>query len=150
MVKLSDKEIDRETDRQLEAWYANYGNEPEPSHAEAVEFDCLSSDHRLMTLKMSDGHDVVLPLDNIQGLAFVSPTQLHEFEILGRGTGMDWPSLGVSFSVQELIEGSYGNRLWMQALKRRRSADRPERKQTASPANGIKSSKPCKAKPSTA
>ncbi len=79
---------------------------------------------------MSDGRRVELPLDDIQGLAFASPTQLREFEMLGRGSGMDWPSLGVSFSVQGLLEGSYGNRLWMEALGRRGGRPRTEERDT--------------------
>ncbi len=147
MAKLSDEEIDRETDRQLAAWRAEYGNEPEDSYAESVEFD---HKHRVMMLNMSDGCRVELPLDDIQGLAFASPAQLHEFEMLGRGTGMDWPSLGVSFSVQGLIEGSYGNQLWMQALRRRGGPARTERKPVAVRASGVKGSKSRKVKPSAA
>ncbi len=101
-----------------------------------------------MILRMSDGRRVELPLDDIQGLAFASPTQLREFEMLGRGTGMDWPSLGVSFSVQGLLEGSYGNRLWMKALRRRGGAPLIERKQAAPRSNGAKVGRPRKAKPS--
>ncbi len=99
---------------------------------------------------MSDSCRVKLPLDDIQGLAFASLTQLREFEMLGRGTGMDWPLLGVSFSVQGLLEGSYGNRLWMEALQRRRDAQNPERKQAPSPANDTKVRRSRKTKSSAA
>ncbi len=146
MAKLSDEEIDRETDRQLAAWRAEYGNEPEDPYAESVGFDLQA---RLMLLNMSDGRRVELPLDDIQGLAFASPTQLREFEMLGRGTGMDWPSLGVSFSVQGLLEGSYGNRLWMEALQRRAAPPQPARKPAVLRASGDKSTRPRK-KPSVA
>ncbi len=147
MAKLSDEEIDRETDRQLEAWFSKYGDAPEQPYAERVEINNRS---RRLILCMSDGRRVELPLDDIQGLAFASPTQLREFEMLGRGTGMDWPSLGVSFSVQGLLEGSYGNRLWMEALRRRGSAAHTERKQAAPGANGVNNSKSRKHKPSVA
>ncbi len=147
MEKLSDEEIDRETDRQLEAWRAKYGNQPPNPHVERVEFD---DEQRLMILNMSDGGRIVLPLEDIQGLAFASPSQLREFEVLGPGTGLDWPSLGVSFDIHELIGGSYGNRLWMQALQRKGGAARTERKQAASRANGAKGGRPRKTKPSAA
>ncbi len=147
MAKLSDEEIDRETDRQFEAWFAKYGDAPEQPYAERVEIDDRS---RLLILCMSDGRRVELPLNDIQGLAFASPMQLREFEMLGRGTGMDWPSLGVSFSVQGLLEGSYGNRLWMEALRRRGGGSPTERKPAVLRANGAKVSRPRKAKPSAA
>ena len=146
MARLADEETDRETDRQFEAWFAKYGNAPEQPHAERVSFDL---DARLLLLYMSDGHRVELPLDDIQGLAFASPTQLREFEMLGRGTGMDWPSLGVSFSVQGLLEGSYGNRLWMEALRRRGAPPQAQRKPAAPRVNGTKGTRPRK-KPSVA
>ena len=147
---MADK-VDAQTaarhDADIEAWFAKYGSAPERAYAESVDFNLQ---RRVMILCMSDGHRVELPLDDIQGLAFASPTQLREFEMLGRGTGMDWPSLGVSFSVQGLLEGSYGNRLWMEALERRGAQPQPKRKPAAPHANGAKSARPRKAKTSTA
>lgn len=143
MAKLSDKEIDSETDRQVAAWRARYGHEPEAPYAEAIEFD---HQRRLLILSMSDSHRVVLPLEDIQGLATASPTQLLECELLGRGTGLDWPSLGVSFNVHELIGGSYGNWFWMQELRRKGGAARTGRKQAASRANGSKGGRPRRSK----
>ncbi len=141
MAKLSDEEIDRETDRQLAAWREKFGSQPEPPHAEFVEID---HERRLLILNMSDSHRIVLPLEDIQGLAFASRTQLDEFELLGRGTGMDWPSLGVSFSVSGLLEDSYGNRLWMQMLRRRGGASKSEAKAAAARANGARGGRPRK------
>ncbi len=98
---------------------------------------------------MSNGRRIALPLEDIQGLAFASPAQLREFELLGRGWGLDWPALGVSFDIHELIGGSYGNQLWMEAL-RRKGAARTERKQAASRTHGAKGGRSRKPKPSAA
>ena len=147
MAEKVDVQTAARHDANIEAWFVKYGNLPEPAYAKFVDFNLR---RRLTLLNMSDGRLVELPLDDIQGLAFASPAQLHEFEMLGRGTGMDWPSLGVSFSVQGLLEGSYGNQLWMQALQRRGDATGPERKPSASRTNSTKVGKPRKVKPSAA
>ena len=143
MVKQVDPETAARHDADIAEWFAKFGNQPEPPHAEFVEID---HERRLLILNMSDGHRVVLPLEDIQGLAFASPAQLDEFELLGRGTGMDWPSLGVSFTVSGLLEGSYGNRLWMQMLRRRGGAAKSEAKAAAARANGAKGGRPRKEK----
>ena len=143
MAKLSDEELDRETHRQLAAWQEKYGDQPTSPYAEEVEVD---DEHRLLILHMSDGGRIALPLEDIQGLAFASPSQLHEFAMLGLGTGMEWPSLGVAFSVAGLLEGSYGNKLWMQMLRRRGGSAKSEAKVAAARANGAKGGRPRKQK----
>ncbi len=145
---MADK-VDAQTaarhDADIEAWFAKYDGLPQPPHAESVDFNLQ---RRVMMLCMSDGRRVELPLDDIQGLAFASPTQLREWEMLGRGTGMDWPSLGVSFSVEGLLAGEYGNRLWMESLEHRNGTVEPKRKLAASRASGTKGGKPRKQKSS--
>jgi hypothetical protein len=138
-----ERQTDAELDAQIDAWYEKYGNAPEAPHAEFVDID---NAQRLMIIRMSNGRRVVIPLEDLQGLADATPEQLEQWEMLGLGSGMDWPDLNVSFSIEGLLQGSYGNQLWMQKLRQKGGAARSEVKQKASRANGTKGGRPKKVK----
>jgi hypothetical protein len=70
--------------------------------------------------------------------------QLQNIEILGRGTGINFPDIDAGFYVPSLIEGVYGNRRWMSELGKRGGSARTEAKQIASRANGAKGGRPRK------
>jgi hypothetical protein len=133
------KQSKADLDGQIDAWQAKYGDVPEEPYAEFMEFDQAQ---RLMILRMSNGRRVVIPLEDLQGLAEASPEQLVKWEMLGVGHGMEWPELGVSFSISSLLQGSYGNQLWMRQLQARGGASRSEAKRQAARVNGAKGGRP--------
>ncbi len=139
MAKQSRADLDGKIDAQIEAWQAKYGDGPEEPHAEFMEFDLTQ---RLMILRMSNGRRVVIPLEDLQGLAEASAEQLVKWEMVGVGYGMEWPELGVSFSIGSLLRGSYGNQLWMRQLQARGGASRSEAKRQAARVNGAKGGRP--------
>ncbi len=84
-------------------------------------------DRRVVRASYADGTDsVVLLLENgvthsiprklLQGLSAARPEEVAEIELLGRGTGLYWPSLDVSHLVSGLLAGVYGSARWMKDL----------------------------------
>lgn len=136
-----EQQTDAEMDAQVDAWREKYGNMPEAPHAEFVDID---NAQRLMIIRMSNGRRVVIPLEDLQGLADATPEQLEQWEMVGLGSGMDWPDLNISFSIEGLLQGSYGNQIWMQKLRQKGGAARSEAKRQASRANGTKGGRPKK------
>lgn len=72
-------------------------------------------------LRMENGVTHVIPRRLLQGLAEAEPAALSRIELLGRGTGLYWPSLDVAHSVSGLLAGVYGSAKWMRQLLDTRS-----------------------------
>jgi hypothetical protein len=99
---------------------------------------------KLLIVKLTTGRRLVIPLEDLQGLENATTKQLQNIEILGRGTGINFPTIDVAFYVPSLIEGLYGNRRWMSELGKRGGSAKTEAKQIASRANGAKGGRPRK------
>jgi Protein of unknown function (DUF2442) len=99
---------------------------------------------KVLMVGLTNGRRLVLPIEDLQGLENATAKQLQNIEILGRGTGIDFPGIDVGFYVPSLIEGVYGNRRWMSELGKRGGSARTEAKQIASRANGAKGGRPRK------
>jgi hypothetical protein len=67
-------------------------------------------------LRMENGVTHVIPRRLLQGLTEAEPAALNRIELLGRGTGLNWPSLDVAHSVSGLVAGVYGSAKWMRHL----------------------------------
>jgi hypothetical protein len=104
---------------------------------------------KLLIVELSNGRRLVLPIEDLQGLENATAKQLQNIEILGRGTGINFPDIDVAFYVPSLIEGVYGNRRWMARLGSKGGKAKTEAKRLASQANGAKGGRPKKAVAST-
>ena len=120
---------DMTTDAEIDAAIERARREPEPPYAHMVEFDF---DRRLLILHIAtapfseNSRRLVLPLEDIQGLADGTPEQLEDYDLEGEGYGIDWPSLKVAFRVEGLLAGVTGNQRWMRELERRRGSVMPK------------------------
>jgi hypothetical protein len=72
-------------------------------------------------LRMENGVTHVIPRRLLQGLTEAEPAALNRIELLGRGTGIYWPSLDVAHSVSGLLAGVYGSAKWMRQQVNARS-----------------------------
>lgn len=100
---------------------------------------------KVLMVGLTNGRRLVLPIEDLQGLENATAKQLQNIEILGRGTGINFPDIDAGLYVPSLIEGVYGNRRWMSELGKRGGSARTEAKQIASRANGAKGGRPRKA-----
>jgi len=110
------------TEAQIDQAFESARNSPESIVADHVQLDFAL---RLLLIHLSNGRRLVLPLEDIQKLGEATSEQLEDYDLLSDGYAIEWPQLDISFRIEGLIEGAYGNKRWMQELHRRREATRP-------------------------
>ena len=98
----------------------------------------------LIILKFSDGHRLLIPREDLQGLRGAAEQQIAKMQILGNGTGIRWPMLDLDHYVPNLLRQVYGTRTWMAELGRIGGAVRSVAKLRASRSNGLKGGRPRK------
>jgi len=96
----------------------------------------------LFIFKLSDGHRLAIPREDLQGLQSGTKGQLTRVEIVGGGTGVHWPDLDADLYVPSLLRGIYGSKTWMAEIGRRGGSVRSAAKKRASRANGMKGGRP--------
>jgi hypothetical protein len=96
----------------------------------------------LVALYLASGMVVAIPRELMQGLQNATLEHLRNIEILGPGTGLDWPDLDVQHSVEGLINGVFGARRWMAEIGRAGGSVKSERKTEAARKNGSKGGRP--------
>jgi hypothetical protein len=96
----------------------------------------------LLILKFSDGHRLLIPREDLQGLQSATRAQIAQVEILGNGTGLHWPALNLDHHVPGLLRRIYGTRKWMAKIGRRGGSAKSLAKKRAARANGLKGGRP--------
>jgi hypothetical protein len=91
----------------------------------------------LLILKMNDGHRVLVPREDLEGLQAATKEQIREVEILGNGTGLHWPALDLDYYVPHLPRGVYGTTRWMAQIGRSGGSVTSKAKKRAARANGL-------------
>jgi hypothetical protein len=99
---------------------------------------------KTLLVELTNGRRLAFPIEDLQGLESATARQLQNIEILGRGTGINFPDIDVGFYVPSLIEGVCGNRRWMSELGKRGGSAKTAAKRKASRANGKKGGRPRK------
>lgn len=100
----------------------------------------------LLVLKLSDGHRLLIPREDLQGLQLATKDQIARVEILGNGTGLHWPALDLDYYVPSLLRHSYGNKRWMAEIGRSGGSAKSVAKRKASQTNGLKGGRPMRKK----
>jgi hypothetical protein len=130
------------TDAEIEAALKRAKAHDNDPVAQAVEH---IPELNLLILRLSNGHRLALPIEDLQGLEKATPEQIRNYELLGRGTGIGFPALDVDLYVPALIEGIYGNRRWMAQLGKKGGMAKTKAKRLAARSNGAKGGRPKKA-----
>ncbi|MEX0731444.1 MAG: DUF2442 domain-containing protein [Aquisalimonadaceae bacterium] len=68
----------------------------------AVSVRCTDDE---LIVSLNDGRVLSVPLVWFPRLAHATPEQLAEYELLGRGEGIHWPSVDEDISIVGLLEG---------------------------------------------
>ena len=58
-----------------------------------------------LTVDLSDGRTVTVPLAWYPRLAHATPTERNNWRLIGRGEGIHWPDLDEDISVASLLAG---------------------------------------------
>lgn len=96
----------------------------------------------LVTLFMSDGVRVSIPRGQLQGLQDATAAELSKVRLIGRGTGLRWPTLDVDHYVPGLLNHVFGTSKWMAQLGRVGGSVRSRSKAAAARANGKRGGRP--------
>lgn len=96
----------------------------------------------LLVLKLSDGHRLLVPREDLQGLQSATKEQIARVEILGNGTGLHWPALDLDHYVPSLLRHVYGTKRWMAEIGRSGGSAKSAAKRKASRSNGLKGGRP--------
>jgi hypothetical protein len=100
-----------------------------------------------VVIDLAGGLSLLVPVAKLQALAGASPDDLARVEILGSHS-LDWPTLGQSVYVPDLLRGITGTRAWMASqLGRKGGAAKSPAKSAAARANGAKGGRPRKLPP---
>ena len=96
----------------------------------------------LVSLCFADGLKVSIPRKQLQGLERADQSQLSKIEIVGNGTGLNWPLLDIDHYVPGLLEHRLGTRRWMNEIGRRGGLAKSAAKTEAARRNGLKGGRP--------
>jgi len=106
------------TDEKIDAALERAKNEPELPCALSAEYDSRLD---LVILHIDDGHRLVIPREEMQGLENATEAQLSEIEIHA-GVDIAWPQLDVDHYLPYLLEGKYATERWKQERKHHKVA----------------------------
>lgn len=100
---------------------------------------------RALHVTLSNGVEMSVPVDLLEGLQGASLNDLAEMEMTPLGTGLHWPRLDADILVEGLIHGIYGTKHWMAAqMGRAGGSSASEAKAAAARRNGAKGGRPRK------
>jgi hypothetical protein len=112
-------------------------------------------DHNLLIIGLNNGQRLILPLEDVPELKGLTKKQFANWELLGRGTAINFPGIHVALPIDGIIEGIYGRRRWMAEVGSKGGQAKTGAKQLAARTNGAKGGRPkktevAKAAPKTA
>lgn len=139
------------TDEELETQIAiaeERGREAEASEPRAVAVRYEEKADRII-IEMQTGCAFMFPPGIAQGLAVASASELSKVEIVLGGEALEWPALGVGFTVLGLMTGVFGGKAWMREHfaqnGRKGGHSTSDAKRSAARENGKKGGRPRKA-----
>lgn len=121
--------------------------------AEAAEPRAVSARYDVkaerVIIDLRNGCTFAFPPSIAQGLSGAPPTALSNVEILLGGEALEWPDLGVGFTVPGLMAGVFGGKTWMRdhfiQNGRKGGSATSDAKRAAARENGKKGGRPKKA-----
>ncbi|MGH7710033.1 MAG: DUF2442 domain-containing protein [Gemmatimonadaceae bacterium] len=99
----------------------------------------------LVVAELKSGAYFAFPPRLAQGLKGGSAEELAEVEVTPMGD-LHWERLDADMSVLALLQGTFGNKVWMRELARSGGRSRSPAKVRAARANGTKGGRPRKAR----
>ena len=71
----------------------------------------------LLFLELHNGLTLLVPCSFLQGLRGANPDFIAEVELWSDGAALHWEKLDADFRVEGLLQGSFGGKTWMKALR---------------------------------
>lgn len=122
--RMSDEEFEQQFAEATVRGKALLHSEPQ---AHAATYDAAT--HRLI-IEMKNGLTLLVPVALMQGLRDADPALIAEVELMPRGAALHWEKLDQDFSIAGLLNGVFGNEVWMAEIERHDLPHTPEVKRT--------------------
>jgi hypothetical protein len=101
-----------------------------------------------LVIDLSNGATLMLPVSLLQGFEGARPADIAAVEIVPNGSALHWEKLNADFGVPGLVAGVFGNKAWMDELRkewgRKGGKTKSEAKAAAARANGARGGRPRK------
>jgi Protein of unknown function (DUF2442) len=79
-----------------------------------------------LIIGLTNGRRIALPIEGVLELKKATKKVLENWELLGRGTSINWPDIDVALPINGIIEGVYGKSRWMSELGNGKGAGEEE------------------------
>ncbi len=96
------------TDEEIDTALEQAKLQPERPRAISAEYNAGLD---VIVIRIDNGHSLVIPREEIQGLENANEEQLSKIDIYA-GADIDWPLLGVNHYFPHLMEGKYASEKW--------------------------------------
>src|SRR5262252_2259626 len=134
--ELTPEEFDRQYKAGVERGKLAASTEP---RATGAQYDRRSD---RLVIDLSNGATLILPVSLLQGFKGARPSDVAAVEVVPNGSALHWEKLDADFSVPGLVAGVFGNRVWMDELRkewgRKGGKTKSKAKAAAARANGAK------------
>ena len=131
-----DGELERNLDRAVMRGRRVAAKEP---HAVSARFDSRSG---RIVIDLSNGSQFAFPSALAQGLRGAKSEDLRVIEVSPAGTGLHWPRLDADLTVNGLLAGVFGSKVWTKELAALGGRSKSLEKAAAARANGAKGGRP--------
>jgi hypothetical protein len=109
------------------------------ARASTVEY---RSKERALRIELTNGAAITLPMSLIPDLRRAAPRDIRAVEVLGRGGGLHWESLGLDLNVPGLLTSVFAGPEWLAELGRVGGRSSSAAKAAAARRNGRKGGRP--------
>ena len=107
----------------------------------AVRYDRTT---KLVVLDLSNGAQLAVPADKLQGVAAASEAARSDVRILGPNWAIEFPKIDEQFTVEGLLTGVFGTAKWLARQSKSEARAKSPEKTAAVRANGHKETRPKK------
>lgn len=133
------------TDQQIEAQItAAIARQPKIDAVEPRANKVIFNDGRI-TLHFNNGATFSFLISSVEAIASLPTEILATVELTPSGKGLRWDEPDIDLSIQGLLLGIFGSKVWMREIASLGGSSTSEKKKAASRANGKKGGRPKKA-----
>ena len=136
MAQLTDRQIEAQIDTAIARQSKIDAVEP---RANKVLFE-----NNRFTIHFNNGAIFSFLAESVEAIATLSPEILATVELTPSGKGLRWDRPDIDLSIQGLLLGIFGSKVWMKQIATLGGKSTSEKKKAASRANGKKGGRPKK------
>ena len=142
MAQLTDQQIEAQIDAAIK-------RQPQIDAVEPRAKQVIFNDGRKglpasITLHFNNGATFSFLAESVEAIATLPTEVLATVELTPSGKGLRWDEPDIDLSIQGLLLGIFGSKVWMKEIASKGGKSTSEKKKAASRANGLKGGRPKK------